>query len=200
MIQWIFFDIGSTLVDETMAYDHRARDMLVGTGISFAAFCQKRAAFAAQGLDGNAAAIKYFTLSKTPWHPEDEMPFADAASTLQSLKSRGYCLGVIANQSPGAAQRLAQWGLHSYFDVLALSCELGVAKPAPEIFKEALAMARCQAQYAAMIGDRLDNDIIPAKALGFTTVWLSSVRSTPPQAKAAADYCIHSLAELTRLF
>ena len=26
MIKWIFFDVGSTLVDETEAYDHRVRE------------------------------------------------------------------------------------------------------------------------------------------------------------------------------
>ncbi len=203
MIRWIFFDVGSTLVDETAAYDHRAQDMLVGTGISFEAFCQKRAAFAAQGLDGNAAAIKYFALSKTPWHAEDEAPFDDAVGTLQALKSRGYRLGVIANQLPGAAQRLAQWGLLPYFDALALSCELGAAKPSPEIFEKALAMARCGPQNAAMVGDRLDNDIVPAKALGLTTVWFS--RHTPASAPLvpaarAADYRVCALRGLLSIF
>lgn len=31
-MSWIFFDVGSTLVDETLAYDHRAKEMLAGTG------------------------------------------------------------------------------------------------------------------------------------------------------------------------
>ena len=35
MIKWIFFDVGSTLVDETDAYDHRVRDMIAGTGMTF---------------------------------------------------------------------------------------------------------------------------------------------------------------------
>ena len=33
--KWIFFDVGSTLVDETEAYDHRARDMITGTNIIY---------------------------------------------------------------------------------------------------------------------------------------------------------------------
>lgn len=33
MIKWIFFDVGSTLVDETEAYDHRVREMITGTSI-----------------------------------------------------------------------------------------------------------------------------------------------------------------------
>ena len=58
MVKWIFFDIGSTLVDETEAYDHRVRDMIVGTDISFSEFDDVRIAFAKQGLDGNSAVIK----------------------------------------------------------------------------------------------------------------------------------------------
>lgn len=41
-MKWIFFDVGSTLVDETGAYDHRAREMLAGTDVSFAEFAAKR--------------------------------------------------------------------------------------------------------------------------------------------------------------
>ncbi len=62
--QWIFFDIGSTLVDETDAYNHRAKEMLLHTNISFADFDAKRTEFAERGLDGNAEAIHYFKLEK----------------------------------------------------------------------------------------------------------------------------------------
>ncbi len=60
MAQWIFFDVGSTLVDEAAAYDHRVRDMISGTSITFQEFDNARIAFAKQGLDGNSAAIKHF--------------------------------------------------------------------------------------------------------------------------------------------
>ena len=68
MIKWIFFDVGSTLVDETKAYDHRVYDMIAGTDITFKAFDDVRMIFARQGLDGNASAIQHFGLTKTPWH------------------------------------------------------------------------------------------------------------------------------------
>jgi putative hydrolase of the HAD superfamily len=58
MIKWIFFDVGSTLVDETDAYGHRVRDMIAGTGITFEEFDNMRIVLAQQGLDGNSAAIK----------------------------------------------------------------------------------------------------------------------------------------------
>ena len=94
MIKWIFFDVGSTLVDETDAYDHRVRDMVAGTGITFEEFDTMRIALARQGLDGHSAAIEYFGLEKTPWHSEDEIPFSDAKSTLETLCRKGYRLGI----------------------------------------------------------------------------------------------------------
>ena len=64
MAQWIFFDVGSTLVDEAAAYDHRVRDMISGTSITFQEFDNARIAFAKQGLDGNSVAIKHFGTRK----------------------------------------------------------------------------------------------------------------------------------------
>ena len=198
-MKWIFFDVGSTLVDETQAYDHRAREMLSGTDISFREFREKRIEFAKQGLDGNSEAIRYYGLKKTPWHSEDEMLFTDTADTLRYLKERGYQLGVIANQLPGTAKRLEAWGISRYFDVIAASAELGVAKPDPAIFTEALKMAGCRPEESAMVGDRMDNDIVPAKAVGMTTVWIKKGLSVY-QRSEVPDYTIHTMADMKTLF
>lgn len=199
MVKWIFFDIGSTLVDEAEAYDHRAREMITGTNITFQEFDDMRIALARQGFDGNSAAVKHFGLTKTPWHSEDEAPYSDAQSTLEALRSKGYNLGIIANQKLGTAERLENWGLRQYFDVIAASAELGCAKPDKEIFEKALELARCAAQESVMIGDRLDNDIIPAKAVGMKTVWvrngLAKYQDTG-LGESVADYQIGSLSEL----
>ena len=56
-IKWIFFDVGSTLVDETAAYDHRIWDMISGTNITFEEFDDARITFAKQGLDENTVAL-----------------------------------------------------------------------------------------------------------------------------------------------
>ena len=162
-IRWIFFDVGTTLVDETKAYNHRIKDAIAGTDISFEQFQEKRRFFAEQNLRGDLEAITYFGLRKTPWHKEDEIPYPDAIEVLQYLVANGYKIGIIANQSPGTAERLKSWGLLQYIDVVAASAELGCSKPDMDIFYKALVMAGCRAQEAAMIGDRLDNDIFPAK-------------------------------------
>lgn len=199
MNKWIFFDVGSTLVDETEAYDHRVRDMIVGTSITFKEFDDVRIALAQQGLDGNSAAIKHFRLTKTPWHSEDEVPYLDAHSTLATLVDKGYKLGIIANQNFGIEKRLESWGLRQYFDVIIASAELGYSKPDKKIFQKAFELAECTADESIMVGDRLDNDIIPAKELGMKTVWIKNGLAKYQNAEfgdSIVDYQIDSLSEL----
>lgn len=199
MIQRIFFDIGSTLVDETEAYDRRVRDMIVHTDITFQAFDDVRIALARQGLDGNSAAIRYFGLKKTPWHSEEEIPYPDAHITLAALRQNGYLLGIIANQKIGTAELLKNWGLHRYFDVIASSAEIGYAKPDKRIFEKAFELAGCTARESVMVGDRLDNDIAPAKEIGMTTVWIRkglAEYQSEELGEGIADYRIRSLHEL----
>ena len=202
-VKWLFFDVGTTLVDETEAYNHRIRDAIEGTDITFEQFQEKRIYFAKQNLKGDLEAIKYFGLEKTPWHKEDEMPYPDAEDVLRYLRSHGHKIGVIANQSPGTAERLERWGLLKYIDAVAASAELGVSKPDRAIFDKALEMTGCKAQEAVMIGDRLDNDIIPAKKLGMKTIWIRqgfAIYQNPLIAEYQPDYTVDSLSELKEIF
>ena len=92
--------------------------------------------------------------------------------------------------------------MRQYFDVIAASAELGFSKPDKEIFEKAFELAGCTAEKSVMVGDRLDNDIIPAKAIGMKTVWLKSGLVKYQSAefgKDIADYQISSLSELLRI-
>ena len=202
-VKWIFFDVGTTLIDETEAYNHRIRDAIAGTDISFEQFSEKRLFFAKQNLKGDLEAIKYFGLKETPWHNEDEVPYANAEEILQYLYGKGYKIGIIANQSMGTAERLKKWGFLKYIDVVAASAELGVAKPDRAIFEKALKMADCIAGEAVMIGDRLDNDICPAKKLGMKTIWIRqgyAIYQNPDMIDCKPDYVIDNLSELKEIF
>ncbi|MBR6412600.1 MAG: HAD family hydrolase [Alphaproteobacteria bacterium] len=169
-INWIFFDLGSTIIDETKADLHRIQEMTAGTNVTVERYYEKRLEFFRQGLSGDKEATAFFGLIKTPWHNEDETLFPDAVATLTELKHRGLKLGVIANQNTGMRERLKNWNLLKYFDVMAISSELGMEKPDPEMFKWALKQANCPAQNAAIVGDRLDNDIVPANQIGMYTI------------------------------
>lgn len=201
-VKWIFFDVGSTLVDETEAYNHRIREMISGTNISFKEFCEKRIFFAEKNLQGDLEAMKYFGLVKTPWHTEDEVPYPEAETVLKYLNGQGYNIGIIANQALGTGKRLEHWGLLEYIDVVAASEELGVSKPDREIFDIALKMAECTVQEAVMIGDRLDNDIYPAKKLGMKTIWIKqglAIYQNAEKSECKPDYEVDNLLELREI-
>lgn len=198
-ISWIFFDVDSTLIDETECYNHRIRDAIAGTDITFEQFNEKRIFFAKQNLKGDIEALKFFGLIKTPWHFEDEKPYRETEFVLKSLCEKGYSIGVIANQALGTEKRLENWGLMKYIKLVTASAEEGVAKPDREIFLRALKRADCLPENAAMIGDRIDNDIEPANRLGMRTIWVRqgfSIYQQPINEYQVADYVVDRLQDV----
>jgi HAD superfamily hydrolase (TIGR01509 family) len=83
-----------------------------------------------------------------------------------------YRLGVIANQPKEVEPLLRDRGLRDLFEICAISEELQMDKPNPKIFQWAMEKSGVAPHQAMMIGDRIDNDIRPAKALGMKTLWL----------------------------
>ena len=72
-------------------------------------------------------------------------------------------------------------------------------KPDIRLFQAGLEKAGCKASEAIMVGDRLDNDIYPAKSLGMKTVWIKQGLSkfqVPKTAEFVPDYEINLLTEL----
>ncbi len=201
-ITHVFFDIGSTLVDETECYNHRIQDVIAGTDITFEQFTEKRIFFQKQNLKGDLEAIKFFGLKKTPWHREDERLYPEAEEILQYLHDKGYIIGAIANQDFGTEKRLEEYGIRKYFSSITASAEEGVAKPDPEIYCRAFKSAGCSAENSVMIGDRLDNDIAPAKALGMKTIWIKqgfSAYCSPTCPLELPDHTILNLLELKNI-
>ncbi|MBQ8293463.1 MAG: HAD family hydrolase [Bacilli bacterium] len=198
-IKWLFFDVGTTLVNEEKAYDHRALDMIKDVNISFEEFNKKRIELAELGLDGNSAAIKFFNLNKTPWHSEDEILYEDTVIVLEYLKSKGYKLGVIANQKKGLKERLDEFGILKYFELIIASDEVGISKPDKEIFNVTISKVNCIPQECVMIGDRLDNDIIPANQIGMKTIWIRQGLAKYQAIKLGVEYSnfvVSSLSEI----
>jgi FMN phosphatase YigB (HAD superfamily) len=74
-----------------------------------------------------------------------------------------------------------------------------VEKPSPEFFGRVVAECGCPAAEIAYVGDRLDNDVRPALAAGFVTVFLRRgpwAHLAPPPEVTRAHISIESLAEL----
>jgi putative hydrolase of the HAD superfamily len=211
-IRMVFLDVGGVLYDDRV-YARAWRKALREAGGDFTdeEFDQEYAACRA-AQDGSfrrrladrflgphadvdllaKVAARYWDYPPTAVQPE-------AASTLDALREAGYRLGLIANQPSDVRNALRRDGLGTYFDTWAISDDLGLHKPDPALFVEALRVAKVEPARAAMVGDRLDYDIRPAAAAGMRTVWLlrGEAPDEPTEAQLAEpDAAIHDLAEL----
>lgn len=168
-IEWLFFDVGSTLINEEKAYEHRMRDMAGAANKSYEEIYELAINFYKENKKGDLEVTKLLGLPKQKWYFEDEVLYKETVSCLEQL-SKKYKIGVIANQELGTAERLQQHGILKYIDLVIASAEEGVAKPDPKIFEIALERSGCKAENAMMIGDRIDNDIVPAKKIGMKAI------------------------------
>lgn len=200
-IRWVFLDIGSTLVDESLAVRRRVERTVAGTGVSFEEFWSRVMEICKTDPKGYYLAAAEFGIKTVPWDSRDERVYPEAAEFLRRLRAR-YCVGIIANQVSGCEGRLRAMGLLPYIDLIVASAEEGVSKPDPRIFEIALQRAGCEAQKALMVGDRIDNDIRPARALGMKTVWLRQGLGSlvePREDGERPDHTVFSLRELADL-
>jgi HAD superfamily hydrolase (TIGR01549 family) len=196
--RWLFLDMGNTLISEeasTACRIQRIAEAFGRYGVSHSietitgAYQEASEEFASrlgprviEKLTADLE-LRKRVAQEAPYPREMEVPYDGAVETLRSLSSY-YKIGVIANQSPGSEERLTRWGLIPFISVCIASAEIGLEKPDPAIFDLALSQAKCTASEAVMIGDRLDNDIRPARMLGWKTV---RVLQGPGRFQAARD-------------
>ena len=171
MIDWIFFDIGSTLVDETESEKYRFEKTIEGSDFSLSKFKEEYINLYKENKDAYHIMVKKYNLNYIPWPSFLDKPIENVKKILEYLKLY-FHLGIIANQPLGTEQRLKEMGIHTYFEVIMSSAEEKLEKPDPRFFLKALEKANVKAEHAIMIGDRLDNDILPSMNLGFKTIWL----------------------------
>ncbi len=170
-IQWIFFDVGSTLIDESNAYGQRFREIAGMAGRSYESIVQEALMLYQHNKKGDLELVRKYGLTMPRWHKEFEILYEGVPQILEKL-SKDFKIGIIANQSLGTKKRLRNHGILHYIDIVVASAEEGVAKPDLRIFDIALERSGCLPKNAVMVGDRIDNDIVPAKRMGMHTIWV----------------------------
>jgi len=98
------------------------------------------------------------------------LPFKGVSEVLNTLKKDSIGLGVISNWDCTARDVLDAAGLIDYFDHLIISCEVGVNKPDPQIFKLALQTADVKAQECIYVGDNYYDDVLGSRKVGIVAV------------------------------
>jgi HAD superfamily hydrolase (TIGR01549 family) len=174
----VCLDVGETLIDETRTWSLWA-DVL---GIPRLTFMAALGAVIARGGE-HSGVFGVFGIAEADWRAmlpaveeryrgfQEQDLYPDARPTLPALAAAGYRVAVLANQPASRTNQLRALGIAP--EVMAMSEELGVAKPAPAFFARAIElMGRPDPAQVAYVGDRVDNDVLPAMAAGMRGVWI----------------------------
>lgn len=204
----LFLDVGYTLVNEDAVWEARCReqaqtDEAKKLGLSATdIYHEIEIASVSRKPQFRTLIDKYGFKEVALYRTELEKLYKDAPAVIKGL-SQKYELGIIANQLDGLIERLEAFDLLQYFKYIISSWDVKIMKPDIRIFEYALDKANCTPQEACMIGDRLDNDILPAKALGMKTVWIKQgfgALQKPLSKSEEPDYTINNLTELVKIF
>ena len=206
----VFFDVGETLVDETRDWGewadylgvtrltlfaalgavisrgqhHREVFQLIRPGCDFAALKAQRPA------EGRAYVLQAADL------------YPDAMPCLSELKARGIWVGIAGNQPAAIEGALASLGVPA--DIVASSESWGVEKPGQAFFDKIVETTEgIEPQEIAYVGDRLDNDVLPALRAGMVGVFLrrgpwAVIQSSAPS-ELKTGHAISSLSKLPGL-
>jgi HAD superfamily hydrolase (TIGR01549 family) len=178
-IRAVFFDVGETLIDESRDWGGWA-DYLGVSRLSFFAALgatiergqHHRTVFKIFRPDADFAELKRqrelsgdaFSLAADDFYP-------DAIPCLTRLRNEGVLVGIAGNQPLEIERELHALGAPA--DLVASSASWGVEKPAPAFFERIIASTHgLDPAEIAYVGDRLDNDIEPARRAGMTPVFL----------------------------
>ena len=101
-------------------------------------------------------------------------------TALDELAAGGVRLAVVSNWDERLEPLLRRLRLHSYFEAVAVSCDVGFTKPSPVIFAHALRKLGVAPEVAMHVGDRVREDVEGARAAGMTAALVHRDRASAP--------------------
>lgn len=205
-IRLTVFDVGETLVDETRQWAAWA-DWLGVTRLAFfaalgAVIAGRRhhrevVALARPGCDFVQESLARQAVGDTTRIEARDL-YPDAVPTLARLRAMGLSIGLAGNQPAEAEAEIRALGLA--VDFVASSARWSVEKPDPAFFRRIVSETGLLPGDIAYVGDRLDNDVLPAVAAGMAGVFVRRgpwgvIHAGWPEV-AQATLRLESLAEL----
>jgi putative hydrolase of the HAD superfamily len=101
-----------------------------------------------------------------------KMPGVD--SLLESIQSCDIKMGIVTNSFEGHAEKvLENLELDRFFYVVVDGSDIHAFKPESAPFEYALDKLGAEPERSVMIGDEFFNDMVGAKAIGLSTVWIN---------------------------
>jgi HAD superfamily hydrolase (TIGR01549 family) len=212
MISTVAFDIGETLIDETRIWarwaDRLGVPRLTLMGVLGGIAAQGRShmeifEFFRPGFDLRTELDRWRTDDPDGLRENFDVDdlYQDVRPTFIRLREMGMRLVIAGNQPRHAREALKAMGLGA--DAVLISADLGFEKPSREFFRKVTEMAGGNAEQVLYVGDRLDNDVLPAKSAGMKAVLIRRGPWGFLQAEwaeaAQADAIIDGLAEIPGL-
>jgi HAD superfamily hydrolase (TIGR01549 family) len=186
----VFFDVGETLVDEERWW----RELCEGAalqphviwaalGVTIARGEEHDELWHHLGIERPESWWRGITYSWNDLYP-------DAIACLEGVRALGLRVGIVGNQT----EVLEQWARESLLqaDVVSSSSTLGVRKPKRAFFERIVELAGCAPAELAYVGDRVDNDVIPAAGAGLVAIHVrrgpwGRLQESPPEAALVVD-------------
>lgn len=119
--------------------------------------------------------------------------YDDAAACLETLKQRGYRLGLVTNGN----SRPAALGLERAFEVIVVAADCGFRKPDPRIYHHTADRFGVKPGACVHVGDHVVEDVQAAAAAGMRAVWIDRAES---RSETAAWRTISHLDQVPGLF
>ncbi|WP_432135884.1 HAD family hydrolase [Streptomyces sp. bgisy154] len=209
MIRAVIFDVGECLVDETTEYGAWA-DWL---GVPRHTFHAMFGAVIAQGRDyrdtfqefrpgfdlyaereKRAAAGRPETFGEADLYP-------DVRDALAALRADGLWLGIAGNQTTRAGKILREL-FATDVDLIGTSDDWGASKPDRAFFDRVAEVVPAEVGEMLYVGDRVDNDIAPARQAGMHTALVhrgpwATIQWRSEQAQKLPTFRIETLLELS---
>ena len=210
MIDAVVLDVGETLVDETREYGTWADwlgvprhtfSAVFGAVITAGRDYREVFQYFRPGFDLDAERAARAEAGRPETFGEDDL-YPDARPCMSALRDMGVWVCVAGNQTARAGTILRELRLPA--DMIATSDDWGVTKPDAAFFRAVIDAAPCEASRIVYVGDRLDNDLRPAKAAGLRTAFIRRgpwgyIWEHHPDMAAVADWRMSSLVELPGL-
>ncbi len=89
-----------------------------------------------------------------------------ARESLTYLRKKGKKLALISNWDERLRALVADFGLEDLFEEIVISCEVGYAKPEPEIYLLTCRKLAVDPEKVLMVGDQLEEDVWAARKAG----------------------------------
>ena len=204
-IRAVFFDVGETLVDETRNWGEWADWLgvprftffaVLGAVIGRGEHHTRVFEVFRPGFDLAAERARRESEGVPDTYLKDDL-YPDVRGCMRTLRAGGYRLGLAGNHSAETGEALLHWSVPA--DVVASALEWDAAKPSPAFFEKLIALSGVPAGEIVYVGDRVDNDVLPANRAGLRTVFIrrgpwGNIQAEWPEANLA-DLRIDSLAE-----